>query len=152
MNDNGFVIPEDKIREQGTTDGVTHFATGVAVMRDGKVLVVRRVADDWPGGQYELPGGGVDDGEAFAHCVVREVQEETGLTVTRIVGMVDGFDYQTARKPKARQLNVIVEVAPGDVVLDPKEHDAFLWVGSDEVDGLYASDEIKASLHTVLGR
>ncbi|MGQ4618214.1 NUDIX domain-containing protein [Nocardia sp. R7R-8] len=39
--------------------------------RAGRLLVVRRVADDYPGSRYELPGGGVESGETFAECVDR---------------------------------------------------------------------------------
>ena len=34
---------------------------------------------DWPG--VTFPGGHVEPGEAFVNSVIREVQEETGLTV-----------------------------------------------------------------------
>jgi ADP-ribose pyrophosphatase YjhB (NUDIX family) len=60
---------------------------GCAVVPDpaGRILLQRR-ADN---GQWALPGGGMDLGETFAQCVVREVREETGFDVTidRIVGI-----------------------------------------------------------------
>jgi len=40
------MIDEDAIRKQAEQDGVTHITTGVAVVKDGKVLVARRVAHD----------------------------------------------------------------------------------------------------------
>ena len=44
----------------------------------GQVLLVRR-ADD---GRWAMPGGWVDPGETPAQAAVREVAEETGLTVS----------------------------------------------------------------------
>lgn len=55
-----------------------------AIVRDGlgRVLMVRR-ADD---GYWELPGGRVEVGESASVAVVREVAEETGVTI-RVTGL-----------------------------------------------------------------
>ncbi len=45
-----------------------------------KVLVLERSKRDWPG--VTFPGGHVENGESFTDAVVREVREETGLTVS----------------------------------------------------------------------
>lgn len=45
-----------------------------------QVLLQNRVKSDWKG--YTLPGGHVEPGESFVDAVIREMQEETGLTVT----------------------------------------------------------------------
>lgn len=47
---------------------------------NGNVLVEDRKDPDWPG--ICFPGGHVEPGEAFTDSVVREVREETGLTIT----------------------------------------------------------------------
>ena len=46
---------------------------------NGNVLVQDRRDPDWPG--ITFPGGHVEPGEAFADSVIREVFEETGLTI-----------------------------------------------------------------------
>jgi 8-oxo-dGTP pyrophosphatase MutT (NUDIX family) len=53
---------------------------------DGRVLVQRR-ADS---GNWALPGGGMDLGESLPECAVREVHEETGLSV-ELTGLVGIF-------------------------------------------------------------
>lgn len=45
----------------------------------GRVLVQDRVSKNWPG--LTFPGGHIDKGEAFTKSVIREVWEETGLTI-----------------------------------------------------------------------
>ena len=45
----------------------------------GNVLVLDRQNPDWPG--VTFPGGHVEYGESFTESVIREVREETGLTV-----------------------------------------------------------------------
>lgn len=49
------------------------------IEREGEYLLQDRVKKDWKG--YTLPGGHVEPGESIVDAVVREVQEETGLTV-----------------------------------------------------------------------
>lgn len=44
-----------------------------------RYLLQDRVKEDWRG--YTLPGGHVEAGESIVDAVVREMQEETGLTV-----------------------------------------------------------------------
>ena len=45
----------------------------------GNILVQDRKAQDWPG--LCFPGGHVEPGESFVESVIREVWEETGLTI-----------------------------------------------------------------------
>ena len=44
-----------------------------------KILVQERNKKDWPG--LTFPGGHVEKGENFIASVIREVKEETGLTI-----------------------------------------------------------------------
>ena len=45
----------------------------------GNILVQDRLDPDWPG--LCFPGGHVEPGESFVESVIREVREETGLTI-----------------------------------------------------------------------
>jgi 8-oxo-dGTP diphosphatase len=55
-------------------------AVSAAIVRDGKLLVVRRARPP-AHGLYSLPGGVVETGETLAQAVVREVCEETSLAI-----------------------------------------------------------------------
>ena len=46
---------------------------------EGNILVQDRKKPDWPG--LCFPGGHVEPGESFVESVIREVWEETGLTI-----------------------------------------------------------------------
>jgi 8-oxo-dGTP diphosphatase len=139
---------EKQIREKAKKDGITHISTGIVIVNNGKVLIVRRTGDDFLGGNYELPGGGIEPGEDFAYAVAREAFEETGLKVLNIIDLFNGFDYSTNKKPKVRQINFIVDVAESSVKLSD-EHDDYKWVSPDEVDEYKMSDEIKKSIKAV---
>lgn len=54
--------------------------TVLCLVTDGdRILLQNRVKKDWRG--YTLPGGHVEPGESFVDAVIREMREETGLTV-----------------------------------------------------------------------
>ena len=54
--------------------------TNMCMVYDGdRVLVQDRGDPDWPG--ITFPGGHVESGESFCASVIREVFEETGLTI-----------------------------------------------------------------------
>ena len=61
--------------------------TVLCLIEDGnRILLQNRVKKDWqgyalPGQGYALPGGHVEPGESFVDAVIREMKEETGLTV-----------------------------------------------------------------------
>jgi 8-oxo-dGTP diphosphatase len=55
-------------------------AVSAAIVRDGKVLVVRRARNPALN-LYTLPGGVVETGETLTDAVAREVREETSLQV-----------------------------------------------------------------------
>ncbi len=129
-----YQIPEAELIAQARVDGIKAFCVGAGIVRDDKVLVVRRVPG-FMGGQFEIPGGGVEVGESFEEAIGRETKEEAGLTVLAVIGMSEGFDYEE-EQVKTRQFNFIVQVAAGDVALNLKEHDEYRWVGEEGLETL----------------
>lgn len=49
------------------------------IYRGNRILLQNRLKKDWRG--YTLPGGHVEPGESIVDAVIREMKEETGLTV-----------------------------------------------------------------------
>jgi A/G-specific adenine glycosylase len=61
---------------------VPHYDVSAAVtMRDGRVLVAQRKAEDMLGGLWEFPGGRREEGESLSECLAREMREELGVEV-----------------------------------------------------------------------
>ena len=69
-------------------------AAGVLVVKDGQVLLVRRVNEPFRG-LWTLPAGFVNGGEDPAEAAARECLEETGLSVrvTRVYDIVAGREH-----------------------------------------------------------
>ena len=65
--------------------------------REDELLLQNRIKTDWRG--YCFPGGHVEPGESIVDSVIREMKEETGLTVSnlRLCGIkqfpIDGGRY-----------------------------------------------------------
>ena len=54
--------------------------TNLCMIKDGdKYLLQNRIKKDWQG--YTFPGGHVEPGESIVQSVIREIKEETGLTL-----------------------------------------------------------------------
>jgi ADP-ribose pyrophosphatase YjhB (NUDIX family) len=70
----------DRASPERTYPDRPFLAVSAAIIRDGRVLVVRRArapAD----GIFSLPGGVVEAGETLRTAVIREVREETALEI-----------------------------------------------------------------------
>lgn len=61
----------------------TQFILGLGIVEDEENILL--VLNRWPVGDvWSLPGGRLETGEAMTDCVVREVQEETGMLVAPV--------------------------------------------------------------------
>jgi len=66
---------------------------GAVLIHEGKVLLIQRAKEPLRG-RWIIPGGTVEVGETLEEALVREVAEETGLTVTpgHLLGVFDRIE------------------------------------------------------------
>lgn len=77
------------------------------IINDGKILLIKRGANPFKG-FWALPGGYVEWNESVEEAVVREVQEELGLTVNsaELIGV-----YSTPERHPKQVINIAYAVA-----------------------------------------
>ena len=119
--------------------GLVACVGGIVFDRRGRLLVVRR-ANDPDAGAWSVPGGRVEAGEDLAAAVVREVTEETGLTV--VAGPEAGRVLVPAHAP-------VYEVV--DLVCTPTDPDAHPVAGDDATDAAFVDRATLGSLRCTPG-
>jgi len=116
--------------------------------RAGLVFVGRRIDQDM-GEAWQMPQGGIDEGEDLAAAAFRELAEETGITKARVLAEApEWFTYDLPRESIGvalkgkyrgqRQKWFAMRFLGEDRDIDlqahrPPEFDAFRWVEIDEV-------------------
>ncbi len=119
-----------------------YLAVSAAIMRDGKVLVVRRARKPALN-LYTLPGGAVETGETLHEAVVREVYEETQLNIEPVA--LAGYREAIMHDDQGRVerhfviLSFAARWLAGEPVLNEELDDA-RWLAPSELSGLRTTE------------
>ena len=106
-----------------------HVAAAVIRGDDGRVLIAKRADDKHQGGLWEFPGGKVEEGEAIADALARELREELGITVRAARPLIRiPYDY-----PDQRVLLDVWEVSRFDGEPHGAEGQPLAWVAPREL-------------------
>ena len=98
-----------------------------AVIRDGeKVMICKRPLGKRHGGQWEFPGGKVESGESLFDCIIRECQEELGITLVpqREIICIDNENIALH----------FIECVIIDGTMTLNEHEAVKWISKDDIE------------------
>ena len=95
-----------------------HPVTGttiIPILPDGRIVLIQR-SDS---GKWGLPGGMIDWGEDIPQAASRELEEETGLKITKIKRL-QGVYSNPQRDPRIHSISILLEVE-ADGKLDPED-------------------------------
>ena len=79
-----LIVDGDQPRSNPEGRPVTEVAVGILIRSDGAFLLTTRPPGKAYAGHWEFPGGKLEVAETVEQALVRELQEELGVTVTAI--------------------------------------------------------------------
>lgn len=103
------------------------------IFQQKKVLILRkslkeRMAKDSHG--WDFPGGSLEPGELLMDGLVRELKEETGLTVKVVA---PAYIYDEIQEEKHLLIIKFACHQPEGELILSDEHDSYIWVSLDEL-------------------
>ena len=128
------------------------YRLGVGIMLldlKGRVFVARRI--DTPGDHWQMPQGGIDEGEDPADAARRELAEETGVGDAEIIAATDDWisydlppDIQCrvwrgrfrGQKQRWFAMRFLGRDSDIDIATEHPEFDAWRWVAMEELEAL----------------
>ena len=72
---------------------ILNIAVGIIRNPQGEIFITRRAADAHMANMREFPGGKIEAGETPEQAMIRELQEEVGIT-TQSATLFDKLEYQ----------------------------------------------------------
>lgn len=123
---------------------------GLVVRPDGKVLIVRESSayeDGTEEGKWDVVGGRIEPNETVFEGLVREVKEESGLSVTpgKLLGVFDGFPNIRGEACHVVRLYFAC-TAESDTVVLSQDHDAYEWIDPARYEPKHFADDIEEML------
>ena len=106
--------------------------TAGVIERDGLILIARRKHGKMHVGNWEFPGGTLEEGETYEECLERELKEELGITA-RVGELFCISEYRYSSRLTIRLLAFRAQVVSGVFTLN--EHDEMQWVRPADLPG-----------------
>lgn len=114
---------------------------------DKKFLLIQRASkDDSLPGFWELPSGGIDEGEDMETSVIREVKEESGIDISKEnLKLVDSESYSFTKEngdiKNVTETTYLVSLDNTPEVILSDEHVNYQWVSLLELEDVFEDKE-----------
>ncbi len=112
--------------------------------QDGQYLLQERVKKDWQG--FTLPGGHVEPGESIVDAIIREMKEETGLTIInpRLCG-VKHFPLD-----EGRYMVFLFEATEYEGELCSSDEGKMYWINTEDLNKVNLVKDLKDLIDVML--
>jgi len=105
-----------------------------------RVLVQDKIHSRWAG--ITFPGGHIDDGESIYESAIREVKEETGLTISNLkqAGLIHMFNTESLE----RRIIFLYKTScfEGEMITETDEGKVY-WVSLNELENLNLAPNVR---------
>ena len=109
------------------------FGQKAFVVKGNKILIMKRKDADVFSGYWDVPGGKLESEDTLFEAIEREIKEESGLELKKILLMMSTskFTGSMGDHPIIFR-NIYLCLAEGEVKLS-NEHSEYLWVESEDL-------------------
>lgn len=101
----------------------------IIVNQQGQILIGKRKNSHAP--YYSIPGGHMELGETFSQCAIREVEEETGLTIYKpqVIAVTNNLATYSESGKHYISVALLATEFSGELTLkEPDKCEGWLWV------------------------
>jgi len=117
------------------------FGQKAFIIKDGKILIMRRKEADIFEGLWDIPGGKLEEEDSLFGGIAREIKEEVGLDLIKILLTLSTSKFiGSKREHPVIFRNIYLCTAAGEITLS-NEHSEYLWVKPEELPNYQFPDD-----------
>jgi len=144
------IFEEERISEDVLDAFVIHVTATGLIARDGRVLLGKRISTVRFAGMWDAFGGHLVPCEEPSSALVRELEEELGITVLRprFLGIYE--DVDPTSKDLFRHYLFLVTQWNGEPKIANEEHSDIRWFDPEQAERLNLAPSLKEAIRRVL--
>jgi len=143
---------------QKTDKGQVKYADVIVLNKNGELLLLKRSQwEDAHQGAWVIPGGHVDAGESYEQAAIRELREESGISVDNLRVNATIYPVNWVLGGKYSDDNASIEyyilrlTDDVELLLDEAESRDYIWIKRDEIDNYPMVFNMQTNVKKVLG-